>query len=681
MSARQMRRARERRLDREHRMGAGNKAAMGAGAALGATVLFAPAAQGATFTVTSLGDAGQGTLRQEIADANAAAGPDDLVFQSALTGTITLLTGQIDITQPLTISGPGASALAVNGNDLSRIFYVPSAGSLAISGLTIEEGLSNGPNGGAMATNLTDVTLTGTVFRDNRTTDAPGSAAGAGAVQVEDGDLAVADSSFVDNVAYGSGGALYAAKTGYTTTITNSIFSGNRAERGGVTSESGGALYLGGTEVSISGSTFTNNRAEEGGALYSYGSVSIANSTFTGNTAEADYGGAIHNDGGSVAIDGSTITGNQAGTVGGGVFVDQTLDQEPTEVTITNSTISGNQSNVSGGGVHIDQTRSDVLVSNSTISGNQSVNGGGISFATDTTQDPQLRVQNSTIAGNTATAAGGGIYVPGMDNDANGSGDRATISSSIIADNSAPAGPDLDGGGSGDPTTFELGFSLVEAPGTTLGANTAEIPAGSNITGQDPQLGPLADNGGPTQTHLPALTSPALDAGIANGLATDQRGLQRTFDASSLANAAGSDGTDMGAVELVPEGTCKGKAATVLFAPGAPITGTEGADVIVGTAGADKVNALGGNDVVCSGGGNDKVNAGAGKDDVKGAAGKDKLKGGSGKDKLSGQAGKDNLKGQGGKDTLKGGGGKDKLVGGPGKDKLKGGGGKDVEQQ
>jgi hypothetical protein len=76
----------------------------------------------ATFTVSNLADSGPGSLRQAVLDANAAAGPDDITF--TVVGTITLTSGQITITDPLVIHGPGAGALTVSGNDLSRIFGV-----------------------------------------------------------------------------------------------------------------------------------------------------------------------------------------------------------------------------------------------------------------------------------------------------------------------------------------------------------------------------------------------------------------------------------------------------------------------------------------------------------------------------------------------------------------------------
>jgi Ca2+-binding RTX toxin-like protein len=318
-------------------------------------------------------------------------------------------------------------------------------------------------------------------------------------------------------------------------------------------------------------------------------------------------------------------------------------------------------------------------------------NGGGLySYNRDMGPDPDVdterTIRNSTIIGNVASGSGGGIQAYLFDQPG-GPGDILKLSSTIVANNTAPEEPDLGDTDITDPEkgSFELGFSLIENTGD---ATITQSPAGSNLLGVDPALGPLADNGGPTQTHAPSFTSPVIDKGIGNGLPADQRGSVRTFDAVNFANAAGGDGTDIGSVELLPggriaaaPGQCKGKVENLLFAPGAPITGSDANDVIVGTAAKDQIASGKGKDSVCAQGGNDSVKAGAGKDNVAGQTGKDRVKGNGGNDKLQGNAGRDTLKGGGGKDTLKGGGGKDKLVGGPGKDKLRGGGGKDSERQ
>jgi len=88
-------------------------------------------------TVTNLNDSGPGSLRAEIA---AAAPGDTIVFQPGLTGTIGLTSGTLTISQSLTITGPGASLLAISGNSLFTVFTITGGGGVAISGLTVENG-------------------------------------------------------------------------------------------------------------------------------------------------------------------------------------------------------------------------------------------------------------------------------------------------------------------------------------------------------------------------------------------------------------------------------------------------------------------------------------------------------------------------------------------------------------
>jgi hypothetical protein len=186
------------------------------------------------------------------------------------------------------------------------------------------------------------------------------------------------------------------------------------------------------------------------------------------------------------------------------------------------------------------------MLVDSTISGNQASYAGGGVYASGYAQKYHdgVQIQNSTVASNTANYAGG-IALGGTDG---GPNDKypvhTTVGSTIVADNT-PNDIDQDGGGL-PGTGFDLSFDLIEnASGS---AEITELPPGSNIFGADPQLGPLANNGGPTRTQLPAISSPVVDKGNApSGLTTDQRGEPRTVD-TSPANA--NDGTDIGAVEL-----------------------------------------------------------------------------------------------------------------------------------
>src|SRR5262249_18686857 len=100
-----------------------------------------------TFTVDNLADSGFGSLRQAILDANANPGADLIDFApAARDGTIILTTGELSITDDLTIDGPGADRLAVSGNDASRVFRIGSGVTRAIHDLTIAPGRAG--NGG-----------------------------------------------------------------------------------------------------------------------------------------------------------------------------------------------------------------------------------------------------------------------------------------------------------------------------------------------------------------------------------------------------------------------------------------------------------------------------------------------------------------------------------------------------
>src|SRR5262245_45246285 len=83
-----------------------------------------PTAQAAAFTVGNLNDIGPGSLRQAIDAANAAAGADQITFAANVTGTIVLTTGQLAITDSVSITGPGADDLTISGNNASRVFYL-----------------------------------------------------------------------------------------------------------------------------------------------------------------------------------------------------------------------------------------------------------------------------------------------------------------------------------------------------------------------------------------------------------------------------------------------------------------------------------------------------------------------------------------------------------------------------
>jgi len=380
-----------------------------------------------------------------------------------------------------------------------------------------------------------------------------------------------------------------------------------------------------GTPVTISGLTLTAGKASSsdpvggrGGAIFSkYAKLTVDRAVISNSTADSS-GGGIESANASLTVRSSTITGN-SGREGGGI---SSRNDESVVNTIENSTISGNTA---------------------------VYNGGGIWFE-DPFDDAGLTVRSATIAGNQVTKTGNPYYAGGGFAT---NGPRATFVNTVIADNAAPQGrPDVF---TFTPGAISASFSLIENP------DGQAVSGGPNIFNQDPKLGALGDNGGPTPT-MPLLDgSPALDAGLSASLATDQRGAPRPFDLAGLGPAAGGDNADIGASE---RNLC-GKTIVNRI-------GTSCADQLTGTPGADGILGLGGKDV---------LTGLAGADSLCGGTGKDKLKGGGGKDVLFGEAGNDKLRGQAGNDKLVGGKGNDNLLGGKGKDKLKGGAGKDKQVQ
>jgi CSLREA domain-containing protein len=427
-----------------------------------------------------------------------------------------------------------------------------------------------------------------------------------------------------------------------------------------------------GDPVSISDLTLTHGCCSSGGAVdNSNADLTVSDAVISDNAA-IDGGGISSGDFGeenaSLTVERSTVSGNTAADDGGGIHAFY-------ELYLKDSTVSGNTA-VTAGGVYAGYSgvsggtyyhRGPHTILNSTIVGNSSgSNGGGVYFCGSTYEADRLTIESSTITGNYASGALSGGYGGGVASFCGAGYLGSILNNTIVANNTAANGdPDV----SEDVDVVDASFSVIEDPGTAV---INETVAGSNITGVDPLLAPLADNGGPTQTQALALnTSPALDKGSAGTLTTDQRGEQRPFDLPTIANsgAAGADGSDIGAVEMqtlppdppagppaalptVTPPKCKGKTATVFARPGLARTlaGTNKRDVIVGTTKKDTIRAKGGNDLVCAKGGKDFVS------------------GGGGKDKLYGQRGKDNLLGQRGKDLLSGGAGNDSCVGGAGRD-------------
>jgi hypothetical protein len=294
--------------------------------------------------------------------------------------------------------------------------------------------------------------------------------------------------------------------------------------RNGSSNGYGGAIALAeNTSLTLINSIIENNSAYSGGGgIYNSGSLYLTSCTVRNNDGGPRGGGIAHASTGYMNISRSTLNNNQA-TQGGGVLSNGRME-------ITNSTVSGNRSGRGGAGLLTAGPEALLYVSSCTITGNEAnarglaaVSGAGIGGGILNGSTRQVYLWNSIIAGNTDNRSFS-TTAPDI------SGDVRSEDYNLI------------GNGQGATITRFSG-PLIDLVGTIS----------SPI---DPRLGPLANNGGPTQTHALLFNSPAIDAARSSapgsGLfacpETDQRGFARNADG----NGDGKSVCDMGAFEKQP---------------------------------------------------------------------------------------------------------------------------------
>jgi hypothetical protein len=437
---------------------------------------------------------------------------------------------QVDLTANITLTNCGAgavsrsssTALVVDGDGYTvtqtcpdSVFYQGGTSSLTFQNITITGGDSTGGLGSIFYGGGIDadgsVTLTNSTITANRL-------AGGG-----------------NSTLYGGG--IFSLST---VTLTNSTISGNSLTGGSGSTLYGGGILANGS-VTLTNSTITGNNVTggsnstlEGGGIWTYGTVTVTNSTITGNSANGGsgshlYGGGIYATG-LVTVTNSTITGNtltggnNSTLYGGGISVNGT-------VTVTNSTITGNSltagtdSTLFGGGI---LTGGNVTVTNSTISGNSLTGGSGSVLQGGGIDADNVTLVYATIDGNTA---GTGANIAAGD---------LTSFASVVAQ------PLSGGANCYVRSTTSHGYNLEDDAGASCGFNTGtDLAPGTN-----PDLGPLGSNGGPTQTMVPGVASPLINAipngscesDGATGITTDQRDFPRPSPPGGAC--------DIGAVEV-----------------------------------------------------------------------------------------------------------------------------------
>jgi CSLREA domain-containing protein len=259
------------------------------------------------------------TLREAIV----AAAPGETIDFS-VTGTINLSSlGQLTINKSLTITGPGASLLAINAfdptpasnnGDGSRVFNIDDGNitadkTVALSGLTLTGG--DIVNGGGAIFNRENLTVSASTISGNSA-----GTSGGGIVNYK-GTLTVTTSTISGNLASFSGGGI--DNDNGTLTVTTSTISGNSA-----TGNGGGIVNYNGT-LTVTTSTISGNSANGGGGIFHYGGgLTVTDSTISGNAAAARGGGISSNSslfsGEDTLVVGSTISGNTTANRGGGIY-------------------------------------------------------------------------------------------------------------------------------------------------------------------------------------------------------------------------------------------------------------------------------------------------------------------------------------------------------------------------
>lgn len=369
-------------------------------------------ARAAGYMVTNTNNSGPGSLRQAILDANGSAGPDLITFDLSGCPCTIPLTSSLEVTDILTITGPGTSLLALDGGSAVQILQTANV-PVAISGLTLRNG--SGATGGGIFASGT-LTISQMVLEGNT--------AGSGGGIYGTGKIRVVDSVFENNTAnLQDGGGIYGTSK---LKVTGSLFYNNRAT---VSDGSGGGAGLAGYGPTIITQTqfISNTSADWGGGAF-LSNISdteqslLIDVQFLGNIAAGEGGGLFSSF--TTTLNAVNFIDNYSGERGGGVFAGFEGNY-PVHVVGGRMEIN---SGLGGGGLYSDSDISllrTLVLSNTARSGN----GGGVWSSMAAT------ITSAYIVNNSASGIGGGIYT----------GESLTLTHTTLYNNHALGGA---GGGS-----------------------------------------------------------------------------------------------------------------------------------------------------------------------------------------------------------------------------------------
>ncbi len=323
-----------------------------------------------------------------------------------------------------------------------------------------------------------------------------------------------------------------------TLTLRNVTVQDGCADGAGFPDIAGGGILNFGT-IAIANGTISGNRAKYGGGISNYGTLlTITNSSISSNSASID-GGGVLNVNGTATIANSAILGNDATWSGGGInnfsgliITHTTISNNNAgyggglgngsggTVTITSSTFSGNRATNDGGGIN--NFAGTLTITNSTLSGNSAVGG----FGGGVWNGGTANLSFMTIASNAAGAEGGGVHI---------NGGTLNIKNSIVGNNTSAVGPNC-----------QIAAGTFTPSGVNLATDTS-CPGFASVTSAQLNLGPLANNGGPMETHALLSGSVAIDA-VPSGQCTNLASAPVTQDQRGVSRPQGSN-CDVGAYE------------------------------------------------------------------------------------------------------------------------------------
>jgi hypothetical protein len=555
-----------------------------------------PAAAPASAAAEVVGDGTAGSCTAATLGA-ALAGGGEITFNCGSSPHTIVVAAPFEITAPATtIDGGGLITLQGQNSQIivHRTFGLIGSSALTLKNLTITGGRAAGAddaaNGGAIESFFAaadpafkpSLVVENVTFADNdtNTTDVTRGDAydfGGGAIYSRGGSVVVRNSRFSDNdSANGAGGAIHILQSALT--VEDSVFTNNTAISATPRDSLGGAIYIDGLGgegglFRVAGSRFVNNRTyNSGGAIYvnmyedSSGAEIVA-SSFEGNAVVGGaraQGGAIGGGGTSL---GRAGTGNPTISIAASLFTGNSARRS--------AGFDGNDTEDGSGGALAFPQRARLTIVNSTFEGNTAfgsgfnANGGALYVVNNS---DQFEVVNSTFANNSAGWVGGAIS-----NSRIGGQPGGRLRNVLFAGNSADNGPNSWNIQQHCSSELAHDGRSLQFPGRLTGGNffndvtCFEGKSAPSQTGdpqfRNPELQPLADNGGPTRTMAIGLASPAYDAG-AGCPAADQRGVTRPQGAAC----------DLGAFELL---------AALTVSPGLLEVGAANRTVIVSGAGFD----------------------------------------------------------------------------------------------